>query len=66
MNAVMTADLYENRPISPAEAEMIAYHFSASFHEFKTMLRDMEKNIQEWHLRRIQDYMLDALDEESM
>jgi hypothetical protein len=31
----MTADLYENRPISPTEAERIAYHFSASYHEFR-------------------------------
>jgi hypothetical protein len=55
MNARMKSDLYENRPISPLEAEMIAYHLSASFHEFKTMLRDMEHNIQEWHFQRMID-----------
>jgi hypothetical protein len=55
MNARMKSDLYENRPISPLEAEMIAYHLSASFHEFKTMLRDMEHNIQEWHCQRMID-----------
>jgi hypothetical protein len=51
----MKSDLYENRPISPLEAEMIAYHFSASFHEFKTMLMDMENNIQMWHFQRMID-----------
>lgn len=55
MNAKMKSDLYENRPISPLEAEMIAYHFSASFHEFKTMLMDMENNIQMWHFQRMID-----------
>lgn len=55
MKVTMNSDSYENRPISPLEAELIAYHFSSSFHEFKTKLRDMEKNIQEWHFRKMQD-----------
>ena len=57
MNATMTADLYENRPISPTEAEMIAYHFSASYHEFRIRLRDMEENIKAWYLRKVEDAM---------
>ena len=56
MNRVM---IREERvtPMSPLEAEMIAYRLSTSTWEYQQKLEQFKDNVELWHLQQIQEYL---------
>jgi len=45
------------QPMSPSEAEMMAYRLSSSSYEYQLKLEEFKANVELWSFQQIQNYL---------